>query len=72
MDRITHLITSACDVYVTRLTRDTVRVRVVEKDPDLPDPTDFELEGNPVHISDALSSIAAVLVNLDQVLQEPS
>jgi hypothetical protein len=72
MDRITHIIASACDVYVTRLTKDSVRVRILEKDPSLPDPTDFEIEGNPVHISEALASIAAVLVNLDQVLQEPS
>ena len=72
MNRITHIITSACDIYVTKLTRDCVRVRIVEKDPNLPDPTDFEIEGNPVHIAEALASVASVLVNLDQILQEPS
>ena len=72
MNRITHVITSACDIYVTKVTRDCVRVRIVEKDPNLPDPTDFEIEGNPVHISEALASVASVLVNLEQILQEPS
>lgn len=72
MNRITHIITSECDIYVTRVSKDCVRVRVAEKDPNLPDPTDFEIEGNPVHIAEALASIATVLVNIEQVLQEPS
>ena len=72
MNRITHIITSACEIYVTRVTKDEVRVRIVEKDPDLPDPTDFEIEGNPAHIAEALASVASVLVNIDQILQEPS
>jgi len=72
MDRITHLITSACEIYVTRLTRETVRVRIVEKDLNLPEPTDFEIEGNPAHIAEALASCAAVLMNIDKVLGEPS
>ena len=71
MDRITHIITSSCSIYVTRVTKDSVRVRVAE-DQNLPDPTDFEIEGNPVHIAEAFASLAAVLVNLDKVLQEPS
>jgi hypothetical protein len=50
----------------------SVRVRLAEKDPDLPDPTDFEIEGNPVHIAEALASTATVSVNLEQVLQELS
>jgi hypothetical protein len=70
--RSTHIIDSACEIYVTRLTRDCVRVRILEKDPSLPEPTDFEIEGNPVHIAEALASVAAVLMNLDKVLQEPS
>jgi len=72
MDRITHLITSACEIYVTRLTKDSVRVRIIEKDPSLPEPTDFEIEGNPVHIAEALASVAAVLANIDKVLGTPS
>lgn len=72
MNRITHIITSECDIYVTRVTRDCVKVRIAEKDPHLPDPTDFEIEGNPVHIAEALATISAVLVNIEQVLQEPS
>lgn len=72
MNRITHIITSECDVYVTRLSKDCVRVRVAEKDPNLPDPTDFEIEGNPAFIADAFASLATVLINIDQVLQEPS
>jgi len=72
LNRITHIITSDCDIYVTKVTRDCVRIRIAEKDPHLPDPTDFEIEGNPVHIAEALASVASVLVNLDQILQEPS
>jgi hypothetical protein len=72
MDRITHIITSTCDIYVQRLTKDSVRVRITEKDPSLPDPTDFEIEGNPAHIAEAFASVASVLIHLDQILQEPS
>jgi hypothetical protein len=72
MNRITHVINSTCDIYVTRVTRDCVRVRVAEKDPSLLDPTDFEIEGNPAYIAEACALIASVLTNLEQVLQEPS
>jgi hypothetical protein len=72
MNRITHIITSECEIYVTRVTKDCVRVRIAEKDPNLPDPTDFEIEGNPAHIAEALASVASVLVNIEQILQEPS
>lgn len=71
MNRITHIITSECSIFVTRVTKDSVRVRIAE-DPSQPDPTDFEIEGTPVHIAEALAAIATVLVNLNQVLQEPS
>jgi hypothetical protein len=72
VNRITHVITSDCDIFVTKVTRDCVRIRIAEKDPHLSNPTDFEIEGNPVHIAEALASCASVLVNLDQILQEPS
>jgi len=72
LNRITHIITSDCDIYVTKVTRDCVRIRIAEKDPNLPDPTDFEIEGNPVHIAEAFASLASVLVNIEQILQEPS
>jgi hypothetical protein len=47
-------------------------VRIAEKDPEIVHPTDFEIEGNPQHIGEALASICAVIVHLDQTLQEPS
>jgi len=72
MNRITHIITSDCEIYVTKVTSNCVRVRIAEKDPNLPDPTDFEIEGNPVHIAEAFASLASVLVNIEQILQEPS
>lgn len=72
MDRITHLITSECEIYVTRVTKDEVRVRITEKDPNLPYPTDFEIEGDPVHIAEALAACAQVLVNIESILKEPS
>jgi hypothetical protein len=70
--RVTHIITSECDIYVQRITKDSVRVRITEKDPEIVHPTDFEIEGNPQHIGEALASICAVIVHLDQTLQEPS
>jgi len=70
--RTTHIISVECDVYVQRITKDCVRVRITEKDPEIVNPTDFEIEGNPQHIGEALASICAVIVNLDQILQEPS
>ena len=70
MNRITHIITSECEIRVVRLSRESVRVRFEEKG--IPDPTDFEIEGNPAYIAEALATAASVLINLDQILQEPS
>jgi hypothetical protein len=70
--RVTHIISTECDIYVQRISKECVRVRVTEKDPELVNPTDFEIEGNPQHIGEALASICAVIVNIDQILQEPS
>jgi hypothetical protein len=70
MNRVIHVITAECEVHVVKLTADTARVRFVEKD--VPDPTDFEIEGSPAHIAEALLTAASVLVNLDKILQEPS
>ena len=71
--RVTHIITSECDIYVQRVTKDCVRVRIAEKDPEIVNPTDFEIEGDPAHIAEALASICAVIAHLDEVLQqEPS
>jgi hypothetical protein len=72
MDRVTHIITSECEIRVMRLSPDSAKIRFVEKDPGIPNPTDFEIEGNPAHIAEALLTAASVLVNLDQILQEPS
>ena len=72
-NRIVHLIHSECDIYIQRISSDTVRVRVTEKDPDLSNPTDFEIEGDAACISEALTSIAAVLTNLEACLaKEPN
>jgi hypothetical protein len=70
--RTTHIITSECEIFVQRITKDCVRCRVVETDPELVNPTDFEIEGDPAHIGEALSAICAVINNLEQFLQEPS
>jgi hypothetical protein len=72
MNRITHFINHECEIYITRVTDNTVRVRIAEKDASLPDPTDFEIEGNPVYIAEAFASLASVLKNIDQILKEPS
>jgi hypothetical protein len=70
MNRVTHVITSECEIRVIKLTPDIARVRFVEKD--VSDPTDFEIEGSPAHIAEALLTAASVLINLDKILQEPS
>lgn len=72
-DRIIHLLHSECEIHVQRIGKDTVRVRITEKNPELVNPTDFEVEGSSQHISEAFSTIAAVLVNLDEMLmKEPN
>jgi hypothetical protein len=67
--RVTYLINTECEIYVTRLSKDCVRVRITE-DPSLPDPTEIELEGNILHILDALSSVAMVLANVEKLFQQ--
>jgi hypothetical protein len=71
--RWTHLISSECEVYVERIGKNRVRVRIAEKNQDLPSPTDFEVEGDPRWIADAFVTAAAVLTQLDTVFdKEPS
>ena len=62
-NRIIHIIHSSCDVYVESLGGEHVRIRISEKNPELLNPTDFEIEGNPDHIAGALSDALFVLVN---------
>ena len=68
--RVVHQIHSACDIYVEQLGKGHVRVRIIEKDPELLNPTDFEIEGVPDHIADALSNILFVLVNAEEFGQK--
>jgi len=71
--RMTFQIRSECDVSVDHSEKGHVRIRIVEKDPNLADPTDLELEGMPEHILDAAATLAAVLSRLDEFSrQEPS
>jgi len=70
--RTTHIITSECEIFVQRITKDCVRCRIVEIDPEIVNPTDFEIEGDPAHIGEALAAIIAVITNIEQILQEPS
>lgn len=68
--RTTFLIHSECDIYVQRIGHDTVRIRITEKDPEIVNPTDFEIEGTAGHIGEALATISAVLVHIDDLLQK--
>lgn len=70
--RVIHLIHSECEIHVQNIALDCVRVRLTEKDPSLSYPTDFEIEGSPEHICEALASVVAVLSHMDSALQEPS
>jgi hypothetical protein len=66
--RVVLSIQNECDIHVQRVNRDTVRVRITEKNTEIP--TDFEIEGDPLFIADALSATATVLANLDSLLKE--
>jgi hypothetical protein len=70
--RCVHSIHSECDIFVQKTGGGDVRLRLREKDPELVSPTDFELEGDPAHIAEALSFIVGVLTNLDALDKEPS
>ena len=56
-----------CDVVVETLGREHVRVRITETNPELLNPTDFEIEGDPVHIWDIFTSAALVLANFEEI-----
>ena len=64
MDRIVHVITSECDVYIST-EGDLVRAKITEKDPNIVNPTSFEVEGDPKHIAEAFATVAAVLENIE-------
>lgn len=66
--RIVHLINAECDISVERLTDLTVRIRITEKHTE--NPTDFEIEGSPLFISEALAYTASVLSQLNALLEE--
>ena len=65
MDRIVHVITSECEIYVS-VEGDMVRVRITEKDPELTNPTSFEIEGDPKHIAEALATAASVCASMGE------
>ena len=69
--RCVHVIHSECDIFVQK-TGGEVRVRLCEKDPELLNPTDFEIEGDPEHIAQALGFVVGVLTNLEEMDKEPS
>lgn len=66
-DRVVHVITSECEVYVENL-GDMTRVRITEKNSkqELLNPTSFEIEGSAQHISEALATAASVLANIEE------
>jgi hypothetical protein len=71
--RIIHQINSECDITVEHKGREHVIVRITERNPELSDPTDFEIEGHPKHIGEALATIAACLCQIEELLaKEPS
>lgn len=70
-DRSIHAIHSECDVYVSK-TAGEIRLRFREKNPELVNPTDFEIEGDAEHIAEALATAASILYNVDELDKEPS
>lgn len=71
MQRTVHVITSECEVFVG-CEGDLFRVRITEKNPDLSDPTSFEIEGDPEHIAEAMATASATLANREQFRKEPN
>ena len=69
MDRIVHLITSECEIYAS-VEGDMVRVRITEKDPELPNATSFEIEGDPECIAEALATAASVCCSIHEHLRK--
>jgi len=71
-DRVAHLITSECEVSIS-FDGGVARVRIAEKNPDLINTCQFEIEGDPKHIAEALATTAAVLVEIEsQSRKEPN
>jgi hypothetical protein len=67
--RVIHQIFSECDIQVEKTGRDHVLIRITERDPENPDPTDFSIEGNPKYIADFMSTCAGVLANIEEIVQ---
>ena len=61
-----------CEVSVETINPRDVRIRIVESSPEILNPTDLEIEGDPAHILDALTSAFLVLSNMDALRKEPS
>jgi hypothetical protein len=73
MDLVTHVITSECEVRITSYEHGHVCVRISEKNPNLVNPTIFEVSGDPKHIGEAFAAAATVVVELEgQSRKEPN
>lgn len=70
-DRCVHVIHSECDIFIQKTGKD-IRVRITEKNPELLNPTDFEIEGDPENIAQALGFVVGCLNNMDAFDKEPS
>lgn len=66
-DRTIHIIHHKCDILIEAIDRDYIRIRITESNPELLNPTDLEIEGDPIHIFEAFSSAALVLANIDEI-----
>jgi hypothetical protein len=56
-----------CDVIIEALGHNHVRVRITETNPELLNPTDFEIEGDPQYIWDVFTTAALFLANLEEI-----
>lgn len=70
-DRCVHVIHSDCDIFLQKTGKE-IRIRIREKDPELLNPTDFEVEGDPEHIATAFGFVVGILTNLEALDKEPS
>jgi len=72
LGRIVHSITSECGVYVS-FEGPQVRLRFTETGADLINPTDFEIEGSPECIGEALATAAVIIQKMkNEIAKEPN
>lgn len=70
--RMVHQILSACDISITSDSKNFVRVRITETNPEQSDPSDFTIEGDRESILNLFANAADVIENIELLGKEPN